>query len=99
VGMPHVLWELQGSRRPVYVKEEEHGHEVEVFKGWEQITPGTQTPFQYDQTVADLVNYLQWMGEPNEDHRIRLGVWVLIFLLGFSIIAWRLNASFWKDIK
>jgi len=99
VGMPHVLWELQGSRRPVYVKEEEHGHEVEVFKGWEQITPGTQTPLQYDQTVADLVNYLQWMGEPNEDHRIRLGVWVLIFLLGFSIIAWRLNASFWKDIK
>ena len=99
LGMPHVLWELQGSRRPVYVKEEEHGHEVEVFKGWEQITPGTQTPLQYDQTVADLVNYLQWMGEPNEDHRIRLGVWVLIFLLGFSIIAWRLNASFWKDIK
>jgi ubiquinol-cytochrome c reductase cytochrome c1 subunit len=99
VGMPHVLWELQGARRPVYVKEEEHGHEVEVFKGWEQLTPGTQTPLQYDQTVADLVNYLQWMGEPNEDHRIRLGVWVLIFLLGFSIIAWRLNASFWKDIK
>ena len=99
VGMPHVLWELQGERRPVYQKEEAHGHEVEVFKGWEQLTPGTQTPEQYDQTVADLVNYLQWMGEPNQDHRVRLGVWVLIFLLGFSIIAWRLNAAFWKDIK
>jgi len=30
---------------------------------------------------------------------VRIGVWVLIFLLGFMVIAWRLNASYWKDIK
>jgi ubiquinol-cytochrome c reductase cytochrome c1 subunit len=99
VGMPHVLWELQGKRKPVYDTKEEHGHEVKVFKGWEQVTPGTMTPLQYDQAIGDLVNYLQWMGEPAQSTRVRVGVWVLIFLLGFTFIAWRLNASYWKDIK
>jgi ubiquinol-cytochrome c reductase cytochrome c1 subunit len=30
---------------------------------------------------------------------VRLGVWVLIFLGVFTLIAWRLNAAYWKDIK
>lgn len=99
VGMPHVLWELQGKRRPIYDVTEEHGHEVHVFKGWEQLTPGTMTPLQYDQAVGDLVNYLQWMGEPSQNTRVRVGVWVLLFLLAFTVIAWRLNAAYWKDVK
>jgi ubiquinol-cytochrome c reductase cytochrome c1 subunit len=99
VGMPHVLWELQGKRRPVYEVAEEHGHEVHIFKGWEQLTPGSMTPLQYDQAVGDLVNYLQWMGEPAQNTRVRVGVWVLIFLLGLTVITWRLNAAFWKDVK
>jgi len=99
VGMPHALWELQGERRPVFDVGQQHGHEVQVFKGWEQVKPGSMTPLQYDQAVGDLVSYLQWMAEPVQNSRVRIGVWVLIFLLGFMIIAWRLNASFWKDIK
>jgi ubiquinol-cytochrome c reductase cytochrome c1 subunit len=99
VGMPHVLWELQGERRPVFEERQENGHKVQVFKGWEQVTPGTMTPQQYDQAMADLVGYLQWMGEPAQTQRVRLGMFVMLFLLGFMYIAWRLNASFWKDIK
>jgi len=100
VGMPHVLWELQGERKPIFEEREEHGHKVQVFTGkWEQVKPGTMTPQQYDQAVGDLVNYLQWMGEPAQNTRIRVGVWVLLFLLGFTFIAWRLNAAFWKDVK
>ena len=99
VGMPHVLWELQGARRPVYEESEEHGHKVEVFKGWEQLTPGTMTPLQYDQAVGDLVAYLQWMGEPAQNTRVRVGVGVLILLAFFTLIAWRLNAAYWKDVK
>ena len=99
VGMPHVLWELQGQRRPVFETSEEHGQEVHVFKGWEQVTPGTMTTLQYDQAVGDLVNYLQWMGEPAQNTRVRVGVWVLMFLLVFTVITWRLNAAYWKDIK
>ena len=100
VGMPHVLWELQGERRPVFEKRTEHGHEVEVFTGrWEQVTAGTMTPAQYDNAVADLVAFLQWMSEPVQKERVRLGVWVLLFLGVFTVIAWRLNAAFWKDVK
>ena len=99
VGMPHVLWELQGQRQPVYDTIESHGHETHVFKGWQQVTPGKLSPVEYDEAVADLVNYMQWMAEPAQNTRVRIGVWVMIFLLIFMFIAWRLNASFWKDIR
>jgi ubiquinol-cytochrome c reductase cytochrome c1 subunit len=99
VGMPHALWELQGDRRPVFDKVESHGHEAEVFKGWEQVTPGTMTPLQYDQAVGDLVAYMQWMAEPAQNARIRVGVWVMLFLVMALVFVWRLNASYWKDVK
>lgn len=99
VAMPHALWELQGERQPVFVDVQEDGHTVAKFKGWETVTPGTMTPLQYDQAVGDLVGYLQWMGEPAQNTRVRIGVWVLLFLLCFSFMTWRLNAAFWKDIK
>jgi ubiquinol-cytochrome c reductase cytochrome c1 subunit len=99
VAMPNVLWELQGTRHPVFVKQEVHGEEVDVFKGWEQDTPGQLSGAEYDQAVGDLVSYLQWMAEPAQNTRIRVGVWVVLFLLCFSFIAWRLNAAYWKDIR
>ena len=99
VGMPHALWELQGERRPVYEKVMSHGHEVQVLRGWEQVKPGTMSPAEYDRAVGDLVGFMQWMAEPEQNNRVRLGVWVLIFLGVFTIIAWRLNAAFWKDVK
>ncbi len=99
IAMPHVLWELQGERRPVYEKRMQHGHEVAVFTGWQQVTPGTMTPLQYDQAVGDLVNFLQWMGEPAQNTRVRIGVWVLLFLMVLTLFAWRLNAAYWKDVK
>ncbi len=99
VAMPHALWELQGVREPVYETRESHGHEVQAFTGWKQVTPGTMTPLQYDHAVGDLVAYMQWMAEPAQNTRVRVGVWVLLFLTIFTLIAWRLNAAFWKDVK
>ena len=99
VAMPHVMWELQGERRPVFEKVEAHGHPVEVFKGWEQVSPGTMTPIQFDQNMGDLVSFLQWMAEPAQNTRIRVGVWVLLFLVMAIVFTWRLNASYWKDVK
>jgi ubiquinol-cytochrome c reductase cytochrome c1 subunit len=102
VGMPHVLWELQGQRAAKYVDEKDPHHEgktVHRFVGYEQLTPGTMSQNDYDSAVADLVGFLQWMGEPAQNTRVKLGVWVLIFLAIFTLIAWRLNAAFWKDVK
>lgn len=99
VAMPHVLWELQGQRKAVFEEVSEHGLKTHHFKGWEQLTPGTLTAGEYDKQVGDLVNYLQWMAEPAQTTRTHLGVWVLAFLLGFTVIAWRLNQSYWKDVR
>jgi len=100
VGMPHVLWQLQGERRPVFQSHEAHGHETPVFTGqWEQVKPGALSQAAYDNEVADLVAFLQWMGEPGQSARIRLGAWVLIFLGLFIVVTWRLNAAYWKDVN
>ena len=64
---------------------------------WEM--QSTMTPAQYDQTMGDLVNYLQWMAEPAQTARKTIGMWVLIFLAGLTFLTWRLNAAYWKDIK
>ena len=64
---------------------------------WEM--QSTLTAAQYDQTMADLVNYLQWMAEPAQTSRKNIGIGVLVFLAGLTFLTWRLNAAYWKDIK
>jgi ubiquinol-cytochrome c reductase cytochrome c1 subunit len=101
VAMPHALWELQGQRRAVFVEEKdphEPSHTVRRFERFEQLTPGLQDQFGYDRSVADLVGFLQWMGEPAQDKRVRVGVWVLIFLGILTLFVWRLNAAYWISV-
>ncbi len=102
VGMPHALWELQGQRAAKFVEvadPHDPTKKTHQFEGFEQLTPGTMSPQEYDSAIADLVAYMQWMGEPVQQQRQRIGVGVLIFLAIFFVIAWRLNAVFWKDVK
>jgi ubiquinol-cytochrome c reductase cytochrome c1 subunit len=102
VAMPHVLWQMQGVRSARFVDEKdphEEGRTVHRFDGFEQVTPGTVNPQEFDSQVADLVAYMDWMAEPAREFRRRLGAVVLIFLAGFALLAWRLNESYWKDIK
>lgn len=54
---------------------------------------------QYDRDMADLAAFMTWMGEPVQLKRKQIGVWVLIFLGLFFVVAWRLNATYWKHIK
>jgi len=93
VGMPHVLWELQGEQ---VAKVTEHegvkSFELELAK------PGKLSVQEYDKTVADLVSYLVWMGEPVADKRKSIGVVVLIFLAGLFVLALALKKNYWKDI-
>jgi len=100
VAMPHVLWELQGERTAKFKTVTNHeGEKIEVFEGFEQVTPGKLDAHQYDEAVGDLVAYMTWMAEPTQGLRYRLGVIVLIFLGVFTFCAWRLNAAYWKDVK
>jgi len=102
VAMPHVLWELQGQQRALFATEKDPHDPAKthsVFKGFEIASPGTMTPAEYNEATADLVAYLQWMAEPHQAQRVRLGVFVLLFLVVFTVIAWRLNAAYWKNVK
>ncbi len=102
VGMPHALWELQGVRSAKFVEEKdphEAGKTVHKFAGFEQVKPGKLSSLDYDVAVADLVGYLDWMSEPAKSFRKRLGIWVFLFLGLLSLLAWRLNASYWKEVK
>jgi len=100
--MPHVLWELQGVQSAKFVEEKDPHDEAKTmhkFAGFEQVKPGSMSKLEFDTAVADLVGYMEWMAEPAQQQRKRLGVWVLLFMTGFAILAWRLNASFWKEVK
>jgi ubiquinol-cytochrome c reductase cytochrome c1 subunit len=98
--MPHVLWQLQGAREAVYVdKKDEAGKVEKEFEKFEQLTPGTLTPLQYDQSAAEITAFLTWMAEPAQETRKRTGVIVLIFLGLLFVLTWRLNASYWKEVK
>ncbi|MET3131794.1 ubiquinol-cytochrome c reductase cytochrome c1 subunit [Oxalobacteraceae bacterium GrIS 1.11] len=102
VAMPHALWELQGVQTAKMGEEadpHEAGKMVHKFEGFEQVKPGKLSKLEYDGAVADLVGYMDWMAEPARAFRKQLGVWVLLFLSGFALLAWRLNASFWKEVK
>jgi ubiquinol-cytochrome c reductase cytochrome c1 subunit len=98
VGMPHVLWELEGMKRATY-ETVGHGEEQHtVFKGFEQVTKGSMTPAEYDQTARDLTAFLVYMGEPIQLERQRIGVWVLLFLALLFVISYLLKKEYWRDI-
>ncbi len=86
VGMPHILQELQG----VQVRDAEHKLQLAV--------PGKQLPEEFDKTVSDLVGFLVWMAEPQQEFRQRLGVGVLIFLGILFVLAYALKKEYWKDV-
>lgn len=94
VGMPHVLYELQGEQL-LKVEAGEGGveHRTLVLD-----KPGKQSVAEYDATVGDLVNYLVFMGEPAKMKRTTLGWFVLAFLGVFLVLAVLLKKEFWKDV-
>jgi ubiquinol-cytochrome c reductase cytochrome c1 subunit len=102
VAMPHVMWQMQGVRTVKMVEQADpHDHKkvTHVFAGFEQVTPGTMTPLQFDEATADLVAYMEWMAEPAAASRKKLGVWVLFLMSFFALFAWMLNNSYWKEVK
>lgn len=62
------------------------------------IQEGKLSPAEFDEAMVDLVNFLEYVGEPIKRERQRMGVWVLLFILGFGIVAYLLKKEYWKDI-
>lgn len=98
--MPHVLWELQGFQRAVFEESDGSGGggSDAAFSHFESVSSGVISPEDYDAFVRDTVNFLEYISEPVRATRRVLGVWVLMFLVVFLIIATMLKNQIWKDV-
>jgi ubiquinol-cytochrome c reductase cytochrome c1 subunit len=92
--MPHVFWQLQGIQKPVWSA---HGDE-RVIEHLELATPGLQSPEEYEQTVRDLVTFLDYLSEPAKLKRKSIGIWVILFLVIFALVSYALKAEYWRDV-
>ena len=98
VGMPHAMQGLEGLKKAVFKTEKVHGQETLVFDKFETISEGTLSAAKYDQAMLDLVNYLDYTGEPAKLVRYSLGVKVILFLIILLIPAYLMKKEFWKDV-
>ena len=93
VGMPNVLHELQGN-----VSCYDHGTgdpaqcELQHVEG-----TGLMSEEEFDTAIADLVNFLYYIGEPIRDQRQNIGIWVLVFLGVLYILTALMGREFSKD--
>ncbi|MEF1283278.1 cytochrome c1 [Vibrio sp. M250220] len=98
VGMPHVLEELQGIPKPVYETHLVDGKEVTKVVGVEADGSGELNREEYDNAVRDLVNFLEYSGDPVKLERHALGWWVMGFLIIFTIVVVLLKKEYWRDV-
>ena len=89
--MPAVLSELEGVKHAVFNKDG-------GFEHFDLVAPGRLTQAEYEGFVRDTVNFLDYVGEPSQAARRSLGVWVVLFLLVFTWLAWLMKKEYWKDV-
>lgn len=105
VGMPHAMVDTQGlcaePPRPVAAVHIDPltGERVNQGGCERYLTEGSMTPVEFDQAMYDLVNFLDYMGEPIQLERQRIGWLVLAFLTVFLAFSWLLYRELWKDVK
>ncbi len=99
VGMPHVLWELQGEPVAHFVTEtDKQGNKTKHLEKLELAKRGSLSPAEYDKSVADLVSFLVWMGEPAQNTRKEIGYIVIAVLIVLAGLSYAMKKAFWKDI-
>ncbi len=92
--MPHVLWEQQGWMEAEY--EEQDGHKTMV--GLKRASEGSMNEAEYDDMIADLVNFMAYLADPIKQTRHRIGTMVILFLLLLLVITYFLKKEYWKDV-
>ena len=89
MGMPHVLWNLQGWQRNAGSLEEPQ---------LEMVSQGALGTEEYDQVVRDITAFLTYIGEPVRLERTQIGMWVIAFLILFTFVAYLLKKEYWRDV-
>jgi ubiquinol-cytochrome c reductase cytochrome c1 subunit len=95
VAMPNVFWDLQGQQKPVYTDKDG----AQVLERLENLGGGKMSPEEFDQAMLDLVNFMVYAAEPAQYDRLRIGKYVIFFLLILAVILFKLKKEYWKDIE
>jgi len=96
VAMPNVLLPLQGEQQLVG-DIQGAAHRANAL----QITSrGQMSERQFDAAVRDIVNFLYVVAEPARAERVRLGRWVLGFIIiGLIPLLFLLKRDYWRYLK
>jgi len=94
VAMPNVLGVLQGQQQAIFEKQDG----FEVMEKLQIVEPGSMSAEEFDEAMSDLVNFLVYVGEPSQLERVRMGKYVILFLLLFLVVAYLLKKEYWRDI-
>ncbi len=102
LAMPAVLSELEGVKIAVYknvdVMVDGKPSAQKVFDHFTTSAPGQLSEAQYDKFLRNTVNFIDYAGEPAQVDRRSMGIWVVLFLLAFTGIAWFMKKEYWKDV-
>ncbi len=97
--MPHVMWRLEGIKVAEFeTHTDDHGIETRELTHFKKIREGVMSEEEYRRTVRDIVNFLDYIGEPAQLIRTRLAPWVLLFLVVFTFLAYLLKREYFKDV-
>ena len=89
--MPHVLYQLQGEL------DLEHGDGHGAPK-LVKVSDGQLGAAEYDALTGDITNFLTWVAEPARESRVRMGFFVIGFLLVLLVLVYNLKKEYWKDV-
>ncbi len=109
--MPHALWELQGIQHAVTEPKKKNAEGVEEacekgeFQGQcitgfliPEAQKGRLSPEQYNAVARDISAFLAYVGEPAAIKRESIGVWAVLFLAFFTLLAYLLKTEYWRDV-
>ena len=101
-GMPHALWEEQGTLVPVYEDRPDptdHTKTIPTVVDFVKSTAGKKDEVEYEQMTRDITNFLYWAAEPDRSTRHWIGYASMIFLLFLTFLSYKLSKNYWKDVK
>lgn len=91
MAMPNVLEPLQGIQEAVY--------DGDDIKGLKLVKLGSLSPKEFDKMLNDITNFLAFASEPEKAERHKIGIWVILFLVIFAVLAYLLKKAYWEDIS
>ncbi len=94
IAMPDVLASLGGMRElnPINTEAESIRQQLRVVKS------GSMNASQFDKAVTDLVAFLTYASEPSRESRESMGLYIIFYLIFFTIIAYWLKKEYWRDV-